>query len=84
MLGMIRSSYYGIGSSVRPTGLTSWWVSVIDCPARMKRADETLYKQRAEVTQSLALVLVRDFTLLIFAGNTVQQRGNSLRGSWNA
>lgn len=76
MLGMIRSSHYGLGSSVRPTRLTSWWVSIIDCPVRMKRADEALHKQRAEVTQSLALVLVRDLNLLT---NTMQQRGSSLR-----
>jgi len=48
-----------------------------------EEADEVFYKRPAEVSQSLALVLVGDFNYWTSAGNTTQQRGNSRGGSWS-
>jgi len=49
-----------------------------------EEADEVFYKRLAEVSQSLALVLVGGtLTYRTSAGNTTQQRGNSLGGSWS-
>lgn len=46
----------------RPTKLTSWWVCYRP-HSKDKEADEAVYKQLAEVMQSLSLVLVEDFNL---------------------
>ena len=53
-------------------------------PNQDEEADEVFYKQLARVTQLLALVPVRDFNLPEVAGNIIQQRVNSLGGSWSA
>ena len=51
-------------------------------PNQDEEADEIFYKQLREVSQSLALVLMGTSTYQMSAGNTIQQRGNSLGGSW--
>jgi len=52
-------------------------------PNQDEEVDEVFYKRLAEVSRSLALVLVVTLTYRTSAGNTTQQRGNSLEGSWS-
>jgi len=52
-------------------------------PNQEEEVDEVFYKRLAEVSQLLALVLLGTLTYWTSAGNTAQQRRNSLGGSWS-
>jgi len=52
-------------------------------PNQDEEVDEAFYKWLAEVSQLLALLSWGTSTYWMSAGNTTQQRGNSLGGSWS-
>jgi len=49
-------------------------------PNPNEETDEVYYKQLAEVVQSPALVPKQDFNSMIYVGNKMQHRRNSLGG----
>jgi len=52
-------------------------------PNQDEEGDEVFYKRLAEVSQSLALVLVGDFNLLDICWKHNTAERNGLRGSWS-